>query len=322
VATTSHPNPNSHPPSPAFTGMALDRVDTERRDLEWVASRLADPGARMVLADRDNVLLSDETVARLAVEDDVVKPARAILLGLEGEHGIFALDLETLDFEARARIESHGRLATLREAGSLLPEAEGGLAAYLVALLNWHRRHGFCANCGNVTEIAEAGGSRRCPRCGANHFPRTDPVVIMTVEHDDRLLLGRRRGWPAGRYSVLAGFVSPGETAEAAVVREVREESGLEAFAPRYVTSQPWPFPASLMLGFDARSTGGEPRTLDGELEDVGWFDGDAVAAAMARSDNGEDFFAPSDGGLALPPPVSIAHALIARWVARRAATA
>jgi NAD+ diphosphatase len=320
VATASRENPA--PPSPAFTGMALDRVDTERRDLEWVTARLADPGARIVVADRDNLLLRGDAVARLPVEDDVEDPASAILLGLDGEHAVFALDLESLDPEGRARIASQGRSTTLREAGSLLPEAEGGLAAYLVALLNWHRRHGFCANCGNATGIAEAGASRRCPRCGATHFPRTDPVVIMTVEHEDRLLLGRRRGWPAGRYSVLAGFVSPGETAEAAVVREVREESGLEAFAPRYVTSQPWPFPASLMLGFDARSPGGEPRALDGELEEVGWFDGDLVAAAMARSDSGEDFFAPSDGELALPPPVSIAHALIARWVARRAARA
>ena len=110
---------------------------------------------------------------------------------------------------------------SLRDAGALMAPAEAGLAAYVMALLNWHRRHRFCANCGNATDIAEAGYSRHCPRCGANHFPRTDPVVIMTVEHDDRLLLGRRTGWPAGRLSVLAGFVSPGESAEEAVMREV-----------------------------------------------------------------------------------------------------
>src|ERR1035441_9294609 len=151
-----------------------------------------------------------------------------------------------------------------------LPVVPG--AAYLSALLNWHPRHGFCENCGAATIVAEAGYSRRCPQCGVTHFPRTDPVVIMLVEHAGRLLLGRRAGWPGNRYSVLAGFVSPGESLEEAVVREVREESGIQAYDPRFVTSQPWPFPASLMLGFDARSDGGEPRALDGELEDVQWF--------------------------------------------------
>ena len=150
--------------------------------------------------------------------------------------------------------------------------AEAGLAAYVMALLNWHRRHRFCANCGNPTDVAEAGYLRHCPRCGANHFPRTDPVVIMTVESDDRLLLGRRAGWPAGRLSVLAGFVSPGESAEEAVTREVQEESGIVARDPVFVASQPWPFPASLMLGFHAVSDGGEPRVTDDELEEVGWW--------------------------------------------------
>jgi NAD+ diphosphatase len=193
----------------------------------------------------------------------------------------------------------------LREAGALLAPAEAGLAAYVMALLNWHRRHAFCANCGHATDVAEAGYSRHCPHCGANHFPRTDPVVIMTVEHDGRLLLGRRAGWPRGRLSVLAGFVSPGESAEEAVIREVQEESGIIARDPVFVASQPWPFPASLMLGFHAVSDGGEPRATDGELEEVHWLARDAIREAVAGG----------DPGFQLPPPVSIARFLIDRWL-------
>ena len=139
---------------------------------------------------------------------------------------------------------------------------------------------------------------------------RTDPVVIMLVENAGRLLLGRGAGFPARWYSILAGFVSPGESLEEAVVREVREESGIEAYDPQFVTSQPWPFPSSLMLGFEARSDGGEPVARDGELEDVGWFPFEIVRAAAAESSS----------ELALPPPLSIARFLIERWVARREA--
>jgi NAD+ diphosphatase len=142
--------------------------------------------------------------------------------------------------------------------------------------------------------------------CGATHFPRTDPVVIMLVQNGGRLLLGRRPAWPANRYSVLAGFVSPGETPEEAVVREVREESGIEAHSARYVTSQPWPFPSSLMLGFEAQADGGEPRATDDELEDVSWFTLDQVREAQREA-----------GTLRLPPAVSIARTLIDLWVAR-----
>jgi NAD+ diphosphatase len=144
--------------------------------------------------------------------------------------------------------------------------------------------------------------------CDTNHFPRTDPVVIMTVSHEDRLLLGRRAGWPFPRFSVLAGFVSPGESAEEAVVREVQEESGIVARDPMFVSSQPWPFPSSLMLGFDAVADGGEPRTTDDELEEVHWFSLDDVRAAT-REDNPD---------LRLPPPVSIARFLVERWVRDR----
>jgi NAD+ diphosphatase len=216
---------------------------------------------------------------------------------------LLALDLSALDPESwRSR---GAAVVTLRDAGGMLAQSEGGLAAYAVALLGWHRRHRYCANCGTATDVVDGGYSRRCASCGASHFPRTDPVVIMLVEHDGQLLLGRRAGWPGRRFSVLAGFVSPGESVEEAVVREVREESGIVAYEPRFVASQPWPFPASLMLGFTARSDGGRPVARDGELEEVGWFTREQVRVA-ARG-GGAD--------MALPPPVSIARLLIERWL-------
>lgn len=292
---------------PPFTGMALDRASTERKDPEWVRGLLNAPGALAVTATPDGVVMTNggepalqrSTLPRDGREDP-------ILLGLQDGAPLFAVDLEQLTRAEQLEMVKEAEIMPLREAGLVLAPAEGGLAAYVVALLNWHRRHRFCANCGAHTLVDEAGYSRRCPRCGAHHFPRTDPCVIMAVEHDGRLLLGRRAGWPAGRLSVLAGFVSPGEAAEEAVVREVQEESGIVARDPVFVASQPWPFPSSLMLGFHAASDGGEPRARDGELEEVRWVSRDAVRRALA----GEE------GELRLPPGVSIARVLIERWAA------
>jgi NAD+ diphosphatase len=296
-----------------FTGAHLDRVSVQRKDRAWVEELAAAPGSRGIAAGRDGVLAAADGSGLARVPLTEARRRDRILLGLD-EHGaaLFAVDLEREAADRPADDGSwesdqgpaEGRVMSLRDAGTDLPHAEAGLAAYASALLNWHRRHGFCPNCGAATEIVEGGFSRHCPRCGAHHFPRTDPVVIMTVEHEGRLLLGRRTGWPEGRLSVLAGFISPGESAEEAVVREVQEESGIVCRDPRFVSSQPWPFPASLMLGFHAASDGGDPRPTDGELDEVHWVDGDDVRAAV----RGED--AP----FALPGRVSIAWALIARW--------
>jgi len=301
-----------------FTGVVLDRVSVQRKDPDWVAALAASPRARGIAAGRDGVLVDSGERALVRLSPQPGQLETPILLGVDPDGAeLVAIDLDREAARDRpaddgswgqTQGELDGHVVSLRDAGVVLPHAEAGLAAYATALLNWHRRHGFCANCGTATEITEAGFSRRCPNCGANHFPRTDPVVIMTVEHDGRLLLGRRTGWPEGRLSVLAGFVSPGESAEEAVVREVQEESGIICRDAAYVTSQPWPFPASLMLGFHAVSDGGEPRATDGELDEVRWIDGDVVAAAVA----GED--AP----FALPGAVSIARFLIERWVAGR----
>jgi NAD+ diphosphatase len=299
--------PDTTPAAQPFAGMALDRASTERKDPALIEQLAKDPATRVLAASHEGVVIREGSEPSLLRREFVPAPdGELILLGLEDGRALFAVDLDALPSAVRGQLMDGGRIVALREAGVLLPHAEGGLAAYLAALLNWHRRHRFCANCGASTVVEEAGHARRCPRCAAHHFPRTDPVVIMTVEHQDRLLLGRRAGWPPGRCSVLAGFVSPGESAEEAVVREVREESGIVARDPTFVTSQPWPFPSSLMLGFDALSDGGEPAARDGELEEVHWFPLQAVRDAM-RERNPE---------LQLPPPVSVARFLIERWVA------
>jgi NAD+ diphosphatase len=181
---------------------------------------------------------------------------------------------------------------------------------HAVGLTNWHATHPCCARCGTPTEVVRGGSVRRCPEDGSEHFPRTDPAMIVLV-HDgaDRCVLGRQAVWPAGRFSTLAGFVEPGESAEQAVVREVAEETGLVVDEVSYVASQPWPFPSSLMLGFRARcDAGAVPRPVDGELEEVRWFTRQEVRDAATWGARG--------GGLQLPSAVSIAAMLIAGWLA------
>lgn len=289
-------------PPPIFTGMALDRAERWRKDEAWLRARLEDPASRWVAAAPEGVGLQDGVLARRPMPQ--AARADSILLGLENGAAVYAREADP-----------DAPVVSLRDAGSQLPAPEAGLAAYAVALLNWHRRHHFCANCGARTEVTQGGHARQCPRCGAHHFPRLDPVVIMLVEHGGRLLLGRRAGWPPGRFSALAGFVSPGEAVEEAVVREVLEESGIVARHPRFVASQPWPFPSSLMLGFHASSEGGEPRAGDGELAEVRWFSAEEVRCALERGDSQPRG---GDGALQLPPRVAIARLLIERWMAER----
>jgi NAD+ diphosphatase len=204
----------------------------------------------------------------------------------------------------------------LRDAAQVLGQADGGLAAYATAMLNWHRGHSFCPNCASETDVAEGGLVRRCPTCGLQHHPRIDPVVIMLVtDGAERVLLGRQRVWPPRRYSALAGFVGPGESLEEAVAREVFEEAGVRIDPPRYQSSQPWPFPVSLMLGFEAPFREGNIGGSDSELEDARWFTRDEVAAAAAD----DSWEAPDDEGegLLLPPRSAIARRLIEGWLER-----
>ena len=195
------------------------------------------------------------------------------------------------------------RWASLREVGTLLDDTAAGLLTTAVAMAHWHAGHAHCSRCGTATDVVQSGWSRLCPRCGGEHYPRTDGAAIMAItDADDRILLGRHVNWPQRRYSCLAGFVEPGESLEAAVRREVWEEAGVVVGEVSYRGSQPWPFPASLMLGFRGRALG-TGITVDGaELESARWWTREELALDVAT------------GELLLPPPVSIARRLVEDW--------
>lgn len=300
-----------------FAGEPLDRVGPRRADAAWVARRRADPSSRAVVATADGVLVGADGMAPVYVALDELPPdAEVVLLGVEGENAegaaVFAADPGP---ERAAALRPGARLLGLRDVAAMAAAADAGLLAHAVGLLNWHRRHRFCANCGAATDSAEVGHVRVCPRCGAQHHPRTDPVVITLVHDGDRVLLGRQPSWPPGRFSCLAGFVEPGESLEEAVVREVGEEAGVTIADVRYVSSQPWPFPASLMLGFEATYAAGDPYPRDRELEAVRWVDRDELARAIAADAAGGADGA--DGAIGVPPPLAIARRLMDGWLAR-----
>jgi NAD+ diphosphatase len=282
---------------PGFAGVTLDRAPAERRRPEWLAARRAEPGARTALLSERGVWVQDGHLL-------LARPGpAAVFLGLSDGVPLFAE-------EATGPGPERGGPVGLREAASQLPADEAALAAYAGSLLGWHRRHRFCANCGQATEPRDAGHERFCPACHAQHFPRTDPVVIVRVtDAAGRLLLGRQQRWPEGRFSLLAGYVEPGETLEQAVRREVLEEAGVTLEEVSYLASQPWPFPSSLMLGFQALAVAGEPRADEIELAEVRWFDRREVDDAAAGR-----------GDVLLPPSFSIARRLIDGWLAETAA--
>ncbi len=290
----------------AFVDAALDRADALRDDDESL--RRYWPQARIVLIDRDGRALVDgdgglhaTNVAELAdarfgmAPDEVY--ADAIFLGLHEGHAWFAAATETLP-EALPRID-------LRSAATTWPAFESTVFAQARAVLHWRARHRYCAACGGALAFVRAGWMGRCAQCGLEHYPRTDPAVIVAVSDGTRLLLGRQASWPARRYSTLAGFVEPGESLEQTVAREVLEESGVRVRGCRYLASQPWPFPGSLMLGFVADAEPDTPRIND-ELEDARWFSHDEVGAAL----RGES----ADDGLLVSPPMSISRWLIETW--------
>ncbi len=312
------------PLTSAFSGATLDRAEDGRRhDVVWVAAQLADRRARAVLVSDRGFRAAHNLLSLMPLAEARPAPdTEPLLLGLDADGPLFVVDAgPARPLGARAAMVAAGVQPgepmppgelSLREVGSLGQE-NGGVAAYAAALVNWHRAHRFCANCGARSVIAEAGVARTCRSCDAEHHPRLDPCVITLVLDGDRLLLGRQPSWPARRYSALAGFVAPGETLEEVVIREVREEAGVEVGTPTYRGSQPWPFPASLMLAFTAPYTGGEINRADNELEDAAWFHHDQVAAAASRDNAWDESL---DGeGLLLPPRSSIARQLIEEWL-------
>ncbi|MDA0184428.1 NAD(+) diphosphatase [Solirubrobacter phytolaccae] len=312
----------------AFTGAALDRVgDSRRRDEAWVAAQLKHRHARAVVAGDRGLRLADgrlELVPLIELEGGQTP----LLLGVDDVGPVFAFDEDpprdgrvpmvgSGGVRGEPPVDASGDRVPLRQAVARLSQQDGGLAAYAAALLNWHRRHRYCSACGQPSDLTEGGLTRVCPNCGAEHHPRTDPVVIMLVTDGDQLLLGRQAVWPTGRYSALAGFVEPGESLEEAVAREVLEEAGVRVGAVTYLSSQPWPFPASLMLGFTATYESGVANVGDEELEDVRWFTRAEVEAAALEPDS-ENWGAAGGppGTLALPPRLAIARRLIEHWLA------
>jgi NAD+ diphosphatase len=288
-----------------FAGGGLDRMGPRRTDEAWLAERRVDPASRVVIATSEGVLVDGDGAPAFVGLDEVPADAEVVLLGVEGGGAaVFAADPGPE--RAAALRPDVAELVGLRDVAAMSALADANLLAHATGLLNWHRRHRFCANCGAVTHAAEAGYVRLCPRCGAQHHPRTDPVVITLVEAGDRVLLGRNANWPENRYSALAGFVEPGESVEEAVVREVGEEAGITVSDVRYISSQPWPFPASLMLGFEATYAHGDPHPHDNELQSVRWFTRDDLRRAAA-----------GEGDLKIPPSQAIARRLMEGWLAR-----
>jgi NAD+ diphosphatase len=283
----------------------IDRAAHHRLDEAWLAAAWSHPTTRCFVVSGGQVLIDETADGRteLVMTPSFEAPlteAHRYFLGID-EEGVryFALQKDALP----GRIDQSARAAGLREAGLLLSAREAGLMVHAVGLENWQRTHRFCSRCGERTVIAAAGHIRRCQACGAEHYPRTDPAVIMAVTDDeDRILLGRQVHWPEGRFSTLAGFVEPGESIEQSVRREVFEEAGITVGPVEYVASQPWPFPSSLMLGFMARATSTEINVDGDEIHEARWFSRDELGAAF-------------ETGEVLPPyGISIAARLIELW--------
>lgn len=295
--------PPAGPPSLPLARSGIDRA-THRRTDDLLPRLLSDPATR-VLA----VTVGRAEPALAAVVRTGAEPARlrlrppepqdeqrlAVFLGTDqagAEHVAVSIPAKT-----------SGEWGGLRELGALLDARDVGLLTQAVALLAWHGAHTHCPRCGAPTRVVQAGHARHCDSDGSDHYPRTDPAVIMTVvDADDRLLLGHQTSWAPGRFSALAGFVEPGEPLEAAVRREVLEECGITVDQVVYLGSQPWPFPASIMLGFRARASSRDIRVDGVEIDEARWFTRGQLQAAVGS------------GEVLLPPRVSIARALIEHW--------
>ncbi|MEJ2312802.1 MAG: NAD(+) diphosphatase [Gemmatimonadales bacterium] len=295
-------------PNP-FSDVQLDRLPDRRRDPRWLEERLDDPRSRVIPVWRARSLVtSDDPPRTVAIGVPLPVPAGRvgpIFLGMEGDSARFAIDVSDSD-DPIADLGVEGAVfADLHKVGALLGRAEGALLAYARGMVHWHRRHLFCGRCGSETSSIEGGHVRRCTsdNCGIHHFPRTDPAIIVLVTSEDACLLGRQVEWPPRVFSTLAGFVEPGESLREAVIREVREETGVTVTDVRYHSSQPWPFPSSLMLGFTATAQRSEPVVDENELQEARWFGRESLRAQVAS------------GQVRLPRPVSIARRLIEEWL-------
>src|ERR1700734_1493870 len=286
-----------------FAGPYLDRAAHLRQDPAWFAAALADERSRVIPVWNSRSLIAEGDAPRAAYLGLSQVPAEQrndndlILPGRFGGTNYFAYEIESSEPPI---LLPATRFEDLRILAAVLPIDEAGLLGYARAIISWRRRHRFCGVCGARTVSAKSGHVLVCtnPVCRHEQFPRIDPAIIVLVDDGERALLGRQASWPVGRYSTIAGFVEPGESLEDAVAREVFEETGIEVDRIEYYSSQPWPFPASLMLGFTAHAVTSEVHLLDQELEDARWFTRADIAST----------------GALLPPRQSISYRLIEHW--------
>jgi len=295
-----------------FAGNPLNRASDKRADADWVAEKLADPdslalaiwnGKPMVETGKDGQVQIAYVRADLAREL-AGGNERLLFMGLWKDTAVFALDLDGTADPADGPLEGLGRFEDLRAIALTLPAADAAILATAKAMFEWRRRHRHCAACGQPSEPAEGGWKRVCPSCKAEHFPRTDPVVIMLPWKGERCLLGRQAAWPKGVFSALAGFLEPGESIEEACARELMEEAGLRASKVAYHSTQPWPYPSTLMIGLIAEVENDDAVADQAELDEVRWFTREEARALIAGTL--PDTHAP--GRLA------IAHQLIKAW--------
>jgi NAD+ diphosphatase len=299
-----------------YSGGALDRAGERRSDSEWLTGQLTHPATRLVpvwrsqhLVRRDDAQVRAALPGYASIDWLTALGTTPLFLGIEEDTSYFALDLTHLDDPTQLPgLSTLGEFAELRDVGPLLPQSDGALLAYARGLIHWHRTHGFCPRCGAPTVSRHGGHVRQCanPDCASEHYPRMDPAIIVLVSCGEHCLLGRQARWRPGMFSTLAGFVEPGESLEEAVAREVMEESGVAVSQVSYHSSQPWPFPSSLMLGFMAETPSVAPLRIDEtELETAEWFTRADIAGF-------------SEHGRSLPNRDSIARRLIDEWIAKK----
>jgi len=295
-----------------FSGNPLDRAGDRRSSPEWIAEQRAHPDAMALAMWRGEVLVEPgpqgERLAylKLGMAEDAVG-REGLFLGLWKAAPVFAVEFVGGADPTAGPLAGLGRFQEMRGAGSILAAPESAMAATAKSLLDWHDYHGFCARCGQQSEVSDGGWKRVCPACATEHFPRVNPVTIMLPVIGDRCLLGRQAAWPPGRMSALAGFLEPGESIEEGCARELAEEAGLRAVRVAYHSSQPWPFPSSLMIGLIAEVENDDAAPDQTELEVVRWLTRDELRKVLA-SDEGWD-------GVRPPPPLAIARTLMEAWV-------